>query len=163
MGSADADRPPVNPAVTVFSDASVLLAAAGSSTGGSSAALDIIARDIRYQALASAAVLLEARRNVAAKFPAEASARLAALLSRLRPRIVQPGDAADPGDLPASLADKDRHVVYACLAGGAVICLTLDRKHLLTDELRSWGMRRRLYFIRPAEFLAWHRLRDVGV
>jgi predicted nucleic acid-binding protein len=153
----------VNPAIGVFSDASVLLAAAGSPTGGSSAALDTIARDARYEALASPEVLLEARRNVAAKFPAEASARLAALLPRLRPRVVQVSETADPQDLPASLAEKDRHVVYACLAGGAVICLTLDRKHLLTDELRAWGMRRRLYFIRPAEFLAWHRLRDVGV
>ena len=153
----------MNPAVGVFSDASVLLAAAGSPTGGSSAALDIIATDARYEALASPDVLIEARGNVVSKFPPEASTRLAALLSRLRPRVVQPGDAADPGDLPASLAAKDRHVVYACLAGGAVICLTLDRKHLLTDELRSWGMRHRLYFIRPAEFLAWHRLRDAGV
>ena len=153
----------MNPAVGVFSDASVLLAAAGSPTGGSSAALDTIARDGRYEALASPEVLLEARRNVAAKFPPEASARLAALLPRLRPRLIQADEAADPGDLPTSLADKDRHVVYACLASGAVICLTLDRKHLLTDELRSWGMRRHLYLIRPAEFLAWHRLRDVGV
>lgn len=153
----------MNPAVSVFSDASVLLAAAGSSTGGSSAALDTIATNARYEALASPDVLLEARRNVAVKFPVGAGARLVTLLSHLRPRIIEPGDAADPGDLPASLAEKDRHVVYACLAGGATICLTLDRKHLLTDELRTWGMRRHLYFIRPAEFMAWHRLRDVGV
>ncbi len=153
----------MNQRIGVFPDASVLIAAAGSPMGGSSAALDIVATDVRYEAIASPAVLVEARGNAVSKFPVEASARLVVLLSRLRPRIVQPGDATDPGDLPASLANKDRHIVYACLAGGAVICLTLDRKHLLTDELRSWGMRHRVYFIRPAEFLAWHRLRDAGV
>jgi hypothetical protein len=153
----------VSPTIGVFSDASVLLAAAGSPTGGSSAALETIATDARYQALASSYVLSEARRNVSVKFPAGADARLAHLLAQLRPRIVRLDAAADLRDLPTSLAEKDRHVVHACLVGGASICLTLDRKHLLTEELRTWGMRRRLYFIRPAEFLAWHRLRDVGV
>jgi predicted nucleic acid-binding protein len=153
----------MNPPLGVLLDASVWLAAAGSPSGGSSEAIERLAADARYESLTSTEILLEARRNVDAKFPPPASARLAALLARLRPHIVETGGIAEPEALPASLAEKDRHIVYACLAGGAVICLTLDRKHLLTDELRAWGMRRGLYFIRPAEFIAWHRLRDAGV
>jgi len=153
----------MNASIGVLLDASVWLAAAGSPSGGSSEAIERLATDARYDSLTSTEILLEARRNVDAKFPPPAGARLAALLARLRPRIVATAGVTDPEDLPATLAEKDRHVVRACLAGGAVICLTLDRKHLLTDEQRAWGMRRRFYFIRPAEFIAWHRLRDAGV
>ncbi len=90
----------MNPAIGVFPDASVLLAAAGSPTGGSSAALEIITTNARYEALASPDVLIEARGNVVSKFSVEAGARLVVLLSCLRPRVVQPGDAADPETCP---------------------------------------------------------------
>lgn len=153
----------MNPPLGVFLDASVLLAAAGSPLGGSSEAIEIVAADARYEAAVSDGVLLEARRNVDRKFAPAAGGRLIALLARARPVIIRSGDLTAPFPLPSFLAEKDEHVVRACLAAGATICLTLDRKHLLTEELRRWGMQHRLFFIRPAEFLYWHRLRSTGV
>jgi hypothetical protein len=153
----------MNPRLGIFLDAAVLVAAAGSPTGGSSAAIDTIAGDRRYQAALSPNVLREARRNVDAKLAAPAGPRLVSLLVRLRPTIVRPEAFAGELAIPESVAAKDHHVVRACVAYGATIRLTLDRRHLLIDELRAWGMKRRLFFIRPAEFLHWHRLRDAGI
>ena len=65
-------------------------------------------------------------------------------------------------DVPTSVAAKDRHIIDACVAAGAAICLTLDRRHLLTDELRRWGAQHNLRFLTPGEFLAEERQRELN-
>jgi predicted nucleic acid-binding protein len=152
----------VSPRLLVFLDASVLLAAAGSPTGGSAEAMRILRRHNVYRGVVSTLVLLEARRNLTRKFPPEAETRLITLLAGLRPMIVQSHAPATRLRLPSAIAEKDRHIVEACVASGASICLTLNRRHLLMDELRAWGLQRRLLFVRPAEFIEWQRLRNAG-
>jgi predicted nucleic acid-binding protein len=152
----------VSPRLLIFIDASVLLAAAGSPIGGSAEALRILSNHDVYRGVVSTLVLLEARRNLAREFRPETETRLITLLAGLRPMIVQPHEPVPTLQSPSSIADKDLHVVEACVASGASLCLTLDRRHLLTDELRAWGLQRRLLFVRPAEFIEWHRLRRAG-
>ena len=150
----------MTPRVLIFFDASVLLAAAGSPRGGSSAAIALIAGSDRYEAVVSGQVLREALGNLRLKFLEEALVRFYTQLGGLRPGLAQVGEGLAPQDLPASLAPKDRHVVEACLNAGANICLTLDRRHLLTDELRRWGIEHGIRFLTPGEFLAWQRVRE---
>jgi predicted nucleic acid-binding protein len=140
--------------IKVFLDASVLLAAAGSPDGGSSACLALLASG-EYQPLVSAEVLREALGNLRLKFDRAAILRFYTQLAALQPTLVRPVAA----QLPPSIAAKDHHVIQACLASGASICLTLDRRHLLQEEIRRWAIGRDFRLLSPGEFLAWERLR----
>jgi predicted nucleic acid-binding protein len=145
----------------VFLDASVLIAAAGSSTGGSSAAIHLISAQGGYALCASPTVLREVAVNVAVKLKPEATPRLAELL-RVVARV--PDASYLPAGVPAlpdSYPREDHHVATAALAAGATACLTLD-KGLLTDEVRRWGVLHGLRFMTPGEFLEWHRLLEAG-
>lgn len=151
----------MTPKVRVFLDASVLLAAAGSPGGGSSAAIALLTESEAYQAVVSAEILREALGNLRLKFGQSAVIRFFTLLGGLQPSLAESGAAFPVGtsDLPDSVAAKDLHVLQACLAVGASVCLTLDRRHLLTEGIRRWGMGQQLRFLSPGEFLAWERLR----
>ena len=120
----------------------------------------LITNSEEYEAIVSPEVLREAAGNLRLKFPESAVVRFYTLLGELRPTLIDPGQASKDIDLPNSIAPKDQHVLDGCLIAGASICLTLDRRHLLTDELRQWGMRRNLRFLTPGEFLVWDRLRS---
>jgi len=152
----------VIPKAGIFLDASVLLAAAGSPQGGSSAAIAQVAHSEEFEVLVSSQVLREALGNVRLKFGQAAVIRLYTLLAQLQPRLVGPRESAAPANLPASVAVKDHHILQACVAAGASICLTLDRRHLLSEDVRRWGIERDLRLLTPGEFLAWHRLRAEG-
>src|SRR5688572_25310849 len=141
----------------VFIDASVLLAAAGSLTGASFSALLVMLGAAHYVSIVSRQVLTEARANVSQKFDRTAELRLRALVGELMPIPVDVEATDVPDDLPPSVAEKDHHVIRACIAARASICLSLDRRHLLRDEVRAWGLARGLRFLTPGEFLAWHR------
>ena len=147
----------------IFLDASVLLAAAGSPSGGSFAALKVVlGSEGRHQAVTSSHVEREARRNLRLKFTHVAVIRFDALLGELMPIHVDLDAAPEPLDLPDFAAAKDHHVIAACLASNASICLTLDRRHLLTEEIRQWGHHRGLRFLTPGEFILWHRGQQEG-
>lgn len=137
----------------VFLDASVIIAAAGSPSGGSAASIALIQRSARFHAFVSVEVMAEAFRNLDLKFPAAAVARVRAVLTGLDPTIISalPVDLAI--DIPLSVAEKDHHVLYASLTGDVAICLTLDRRHLLTDELQRWAARHSFRLMTPGSFL----------
>jgi predicted nucleic acid-binding protein len=140
-------------------DASVLLAAAGSPGGGSSAALMFIAATDDFQAVVSAEILRESLSNLRAKFDEQARIRYYHLLAELEPTLVGVDDKVG---LPDLFALKDRHVIQATLASNSGICLTLDRKHLLTDDARRWAMVHGFRLLTPGEFLEWRRLTSAG-
>lgn len=146
----------------VFLDASVLLAAAGSPSGGSFAAMKVLLGSGQYAVVTSTEVEREARRNLRRKFDELARIRFEALRGELMPTYVEADDSAMPSDLPSSVATKDHHVIRACVASGAFICLTPDRRHLLTEEVREWGLRHGIRFMTPGEFVIEDRLRDQG-
>ncbi|MBM2812310.1 MAG: hypothetical protein HW416_3069 [Chloroflexi bacterium] len=145
----------------VFFDASVLLAAAGSPEGGSTAAIALLANSDQYEPVVSAEVLQEALGNLRLKFKEAAVIRFYQLLGQLRPVLAGPGPTLSVVDLPPSLAAKDHHVVRSCLTSGASICLTLDRRHFLGDDIRRWGIEHNLRLLTPVEFLAWERIRHL--
>ena len=147
----------------VVLDASVLFAAAGSPQGGSSTAIGLLAGSGDYQVVLSAEILREALGNVRLKLGSAALGRLYTLLATLRPVLVAP-DASHPlAQPPPPVAAKDEHVVRSCLQAGASVCLTLDRRHLLTADLRRWAIRHHhLRLLTPGEFLAWVRLHQEG-
>ena len=109
--------------------------------------------------MVSVEVLREALRNLRLKFDRSAVSRFYNLLGTLQPSLAEPVGASAALDLPTGLASKDHHIVLSCLGAGAAVCLTLDRRHLLTDEVRRWGLERDLRFLTPREFLVWERLR----
>ena len=146
----------------VFLDASVLLASAGSQHGGSSSAINRLLGSEEYEAITSREVEREARGNLGRKFDQLARIRFDARQGELMPTYVDPGATPLPPDLPASAAAKDHHVIAACLAAGAAICLTLDRRHLLSEDVRQWGLRHGIRFLTPGEFLEWDRLEHEG-
>lgn len=142
----------------VVVDASTFFAAAHSPSGGSATALALIRHLADYQAAASDLILEEARRNLARKSTGEALARFHNWRTGLQ--LVIASAAPIPADLPSSIAEKDHHVMSVCLALDATICLTLDRQHLLTDEVRAWGEARGLLLQTPGDILAHVRRAD---
>lgn len=106
-----------------FLDANVIFTAAHRPDG--KAAFLWAAGDGRWHLLSSAYALMEARRNVALKFPVS-SERLEAFAAALE-LVSQP---AAPR-LPLALPDKDLPIWSAALAAHAT--------HLLTGDLRDFG------------------------
>lgn len=135
----------------VFLDASVLVAAARSPSGGSALALQVCAGR-RYQGVVTARVLLEARVNIAEKFGAAELVRYYEQLASLEPEVVAPPSKVSVEQAASLTGEKDAHVLGAALVCGASALLTLDRRHFLNTvvcdaKLSVRGMT-------PGEFLA---------
>ncbi len=45
--------------------------------------------------------------------------------------------AADIEDVPAVVAEKDRHVIAAAVRGGADFLVSFDRRHITAPEIRE--------------------------
>jgi predicted nucleic acid-binding protein len=131
----------------LFFDASCLIAAAGSPTGGSGFLLSVCARGF-LRALSSAPILLEAERNILAK-------RTTAVLQVHRQQI-----AATPIKLvsvpPESAVrryraeiEEDAHVVAAAIAAGLEFLLTLDRPLIRRVQQARYPIRA----LTPGEFI----------
>ncbi len=133
----------------VFLDASVLIAAAGSPSGGSALVIEVC-KGQHYAAICSQRVLLEAQVNIRSKLPDEAMARFYQLLATLSPMLVRPVTAAEEARYTAWVAPKDAHVIAAA-QGGADYLLSLDRKHLVNDHVRSAGLP--FQVLTPGEFI----------
>ena len=121
----------------LFFDASCLIAAAGSTTGGSGFLLSLCARNLLRGAV-SQAVLLEAERNIRVKLNPQALIAYHELL-----RVV-PLNLAPVPHIPAETAwlqmvnAKDVHVVAASLVVAATHVLTLDQR--LAAQINRAGL-----------------------
>jgi predicted nucleic acid-binding protein len=136
----------VSSPLVLFLDASILVTAAGSPSGGSSAVLQILARSSVVGAV-SMPVLDEARRNVLKKLRPEAGIRLMMLL-RVTPMALVSVPLDAPHRYPMINA-KDAHVYAAAEASGATILLTLDRGLIAEVNRLQFGPRA----ITPGDFL----------
>jgi predicted nucleic acid-binding protein len=134
----------------VFLDGSVLVAAAGSPSGGSALVIEIC-RGQRFAAICSQRVLLEAQINIRSKLPTEAMVRFYQLLAALSPMLIPPTTAEDEARYTAWIAAKDAHVIAAAVHGGTDFLLSLDRKHLVNDRMRSAGLL--FQVLTPDEFI----------
>ena len=135
----------------VFIDASVWIAAAGSPAGGSSLVLEICCGQ-HFTALCSQRVLLEAQTNIRDKLPVEALARFYKLLAAISPMIISPVTQDEEAPYYTIVTEKDAHVVAAAVQGNAAYLVTLDRKHLANDTVRSAGLP--VSILLPGEFIS---------
>jgi predicted nucleic acid-binding protein len=134
----------------VFLDASVLVAAARSPSGGASLVLEVC-RGKRFRAALTAKVLVEARVNIAGKFGDTELLRFYRELAALDPEMATPPSQEQLEQCAPLAGDKDAHVLAAALACGAKFLLTLDRRHLLTPAVQSAGLP--LTVLTPGDFL----------
>jgi predicted nucleic acid-binding protein len=120
----------------VFLDASVLVAASGSPSGGSALTLEVC-QGRAFRAAVTTRVLLEARVNIAAKFGEAELLRYYRQLAALTPDMVPPPPGARVRECTRLASEKDAHVLAAALECNAGWLVTLDRKHLLTPTVLS--------------------------
>lgn len=121
----------------LFFDASCLIAAAGSPTGGSGFLLSLCARKF-LRGVVSQAVLLEAERNVQAKLGEDALRQYHALLRLVPLRLVAVPPLSSAAPWRTIVNGKDAHVMTAALAAGAPFLLTLDKK--LAEQVNQTGL-----------------------
>lgn len=133
-----------------FLDASVLVAAARSPSGGSSVAMDVCHGRF-FRAALTERVLLEARVNIAEKFSESELVRFYQQMAALNAEMVPPpSDATVQQCVPLTTA-KDAHVLAAALECRAAYLLSLDRRHLITRAVQAAGLPVRV--LTPGDFL----------
>ena len=116
----------------LFFDASCLIAAAGSPTGGSGFLLSLCGKGY-LRAVVSTYVLIEAARNIQTNMKAGAWVNYQTLLLSV-PFVIAPVPAPLPSLPPVNA--KDIHVVAAAAASKVAYLLTLDRG-LLAEANRA--------------------------
>src|SRR5215216_592587 len=114
------------PDTVLFFDASCLVAAAGSPSGGSWFLLSLCRRGFLSGAL-SQAVRLEAERNILDKLPELAWSRYQLLMAQTPLTVVPLPSPAQLRRWHDAVGEKDAHVLAAALAAEAAYLLTLDR------------------------------------
>ena len=135
----------------VFIDASVYVAAARSQTGGSSLVLEMLKAHPSYRGVASRLVLLEAERNIQAKFGEAELVRFYRLLGDLDPEIVPTPPAGSLREASNLVGERDAHVLAAALAANCALLVTLDRAAFLTELVLNAGLPLRP--LTPGDFL----------
>ncbi|MEX2430306.1 MAG: PIN domain-containing protein [Dehalococcoidia bacterium] len=134
----------------MFLDASVLVAAARSPSGGSAAVIEVC-QGRRYKAVLTHLVLTEARVNIGEKFGEPELVRFYQQLANLEPEIAPPPPEFRIDECVPLTTDKDAHVLAAALECAADYLLTLDRRHLLNPVVLAAGLPVRV--ITPGDFL----------
>jgi putative PIN family toxin of toxin-antitoxin system len=136
--------------IPVFVDASVWIAAAASPMGGSSLVLEVC-RGKRFAAICSQRVLLEAQQNIRDKMTTHEMVRFYQLLAAASSSQVSPVNAEAEAQYAEIVGLKDAHVVAAAIHSSAAFLVTLDRKHLANDRVRTAGLP--LEVLTPGEFI----------
>jgi predicted nucleic acid-binding protein len=138
----------INRGTLLFFDASCLIAAAGSSSGGSGFLLSLCERGLLRGAV-SQPVLLEAERNVREKMGFDALERYRSLIV-LTPLVLSPLPPRRVVSRHEGLVgQKDAHVLAAALAAQASFLLTLDRRLAERVNQANLGIRA----LSPGDFI----------
>lgn len=120
----------------LFFDASVLIAAAASPTGGSVLVIELC-KEKKATPLASRLVLIEAERNIRKKFEESVLVRYYNTLAELDPFVLPTPGQQEIEQAQKVVLPKDAHILAAARNGEASHLITLDRKHFLSDEVRQ--------------------------
>lgn len=129
----------MKPIPRLFLDASVWIAAAGSTTGGSALILDLCHRR-KSIAVCSRLVLLEAERNIERKLDREALLRFYEKIASLEIDLVDPPSRQEIIAVEPIIGPKDAHVLAAAHKANIQFLLTLDRKHFLIPKVLHSGL-----------------------
>ena len=117
---------------------------------GSSLILEVC-RGIRFSAVTTRKILLEAQRNIRKKLSSEAILRFYKEIANLDPEIIKPPTKERLSRYDDIIALKDRHVLASALEGKATFLITLDRKHFQTEVIRQANLP--IIIMTPKEFL----------
>jgi predicted nucleic acid-binding protein len=117
-------------------DTSVLIAAAGSATGGSARLLDLC-RANETPLLLTRLVLLEAEHNIQNKLDEAALLRFYLLIADLDLHIIPTPSSEELSEAAEVVAAKDAHVLAGARTGKATHLITLDRKHFLRAKQKD--------------------------
>lgn len=123
----------------MFLDASVLVAASRSPTGGSALTIEVC-QSRRFRAAVTARILLEARVNIADKSGETELVRFYQQLAALNPEMAPPPSENRLEECIPLTTKKDAHVLAAALKCGAEYLLSLDRRHLATSTVQAAGL-----------------------
>ena len=134
----------------VLLDASVFVVAVGSASGGSSLVLEVC-KGLRFSAVTTHKILLEARRNIRKKLSSEALLRFFKEIASLNPEVIKPPTKEKLSQYNGIIALKDRHVLVSALESKATFLITLDRKHFKTEAIRQANLP--ITIMTPKEFL----------
>jgi predicted nucleic acid-binding protein len=135
----------------IFFDASVLIAASVSPSGGSALVTRVCTRGLA-RAQVTRLILWEAERNLKAKFPASALLEFYTMLGALEPRVVPDPSPAEIRRASEVVSPRDAHVLAGARAGKASHLLTLDRRHFPDPKTRAAILP--IVVCTPGEFLA---------
>lgn len=133
----------------VFVDASVLFAAAYSTTGSSREVVRF-AIEGSVQVVLGEYVLEEAERNLALKAPAALRA-FRELIELIAPEVVGRPTASELSEAAAYINVKDAPVIAAAVKAGADCLVTWDRKHFI--DVPGVAMKSGLLILTPEELL----------
>lgn len=140
----------MSPAPRLFLDASVWIAASGSTTGASASILALCRRGLA-RAVTSRLALLEAERNIQAKFGDDALARFYRSIADLPMDVVNVPTPEEILIHETTIHPKDAHVLASAIKGRADHLLTLDRKHFLALSVRRANLP--FAILTPGDFL----------
>ncbi|MBU4483655.1 MAG: hypothetical protein KKG62_06080 [Actinobacteria bacterium] len=110
-----------------------------------------VCRGIRFSAVTTRKILLEAQRNIRKKLSSEAILRFYKEIANLNPEIIRPPTKERLSQYDDIIALKDRHVLASTLEGKAAFLITLDRKHFQTEVIRKANLP--ITIMTPKEFL----------
>lgn len=130
--------------MVVFIDASVILAALGSKSGGSSQILKLM-REKKLDGIISLAVIEEVSRN-ASKIKVT-DTMVSRLISASSFKVISAPTSEEVEKYLDVTAAKDAHVVASAIKSKAEVIITLDKRHLLSKKIRG------LDILTPGEFL----------
>jgi predicted nucleic acid-binding protein len=136
--------------IKLFFDASVLIAAAHSPTGGSGYLLEACRRG-RFKPVVTRLILIEAERNIKNKLGEEDLLRFYQLLGSVDFTIEPPVSAREIAEYSHLIEEKDAHVLAAAVRSGAQFLLTLDTKHFVTERLGKANLG--LIIVTPGHFI----------
>ncbi|MDO8625907.1 MAG: type II toxin-antitoxin system VapC family toxin [Candidatus Magasanikbacteria bacterium] len=128
----------------IFLDANILVAAAGSESGGSRYLWRVAEKDARWQLVTSAYAIAEARINVATKLPAKRE-EFSALITSPLLTVVHPPSTGLIQHAHNLMPLKDAPILAAALFCSAEALCTLDRKDFHTPKVKQqcqlWGLK----------------------
>ncbi len=138
----------VDRSTQVFFDASCLIAAVGSPSGGSSFLPSLCAQGLLHSVV-SQPVILEAERNIAAKLGVDALHAFRRLVLLTPLDIVAVPNEAERRGYRQMVGEKDEHVAAAAVASHSSFLLTLDKK--LSERINAGGLPIRA--LSPGDFI----------
>lgn len=143
---------PITRHTTLFFDASVLVAGAHSTQGGSALLLEAC-RLGGFVAQSSFLVILEAFHTLKRNFPERSQKRFAAYLAATDWELLPVPSETELEKYAPLIDAKDLHVLAAAVEGASQFLLTLDRRHVLAaaEAVQAAGLS--IHILRPGDFI----------